>query len=206
MVLEILDEGLPAITDGAVVEALMSVPRHLFVVPEARSRAYRLEPTPIGRGQVTSNPALVAQVTQLLQLSGREKVLEIGTGTGYHAAILGRLAAEVISLEIDPVLAARARDLVPRFALAPVRILVADGSRGLAAEAPYDAIVISAGVERVDPVLTDQLLVGGRLVAPVGPEGDQWLTLMIRRRDGLERRRIKKVRYRFLVEPPRSGK
>src|SRR5262245_19948372 len=163
------------VTDPRVLSAMRHVPRHLFVDEALRDRAYGDHPLPIGDGQTISQPFMVARMTELLQLTGREKVLEIGTGSGYQAAVLSRLAARVCTIERIPRLAARARQVLESIGASNVWVRAADGTMGWVDEAPFDRIVVAAGGPRVPPPLVDQLADGGRLVMPVGPEDAQRL-------------------------------
>jgi protein-L-isoaspartate(D-aspartate) O-methyltransferase len=157
------------IRDERVLEAMEEVPRHEFVEAQDVDHAYADHPLPIGRGQTISQPYIVAQMLQALELKGYERVLEVGTGSGYQAAILGRLAARVYSIENDPELAAAARGRIERMDLSGrVEIVVADGSLGYPPAAPYDAIIVAAAAPRVPAGYIDQLAEGGRLVIPVG--------------------------------------
>lgn len=161
------------ITDERVLEAMGAVPRELFVPKQIRDRAYADAALPIGAGQTISQPWIVAAICQALVLSGTERVLEVGGGSGYSAAVLGRLAARVVSIELVAELAAAAREAL---AQAPpgggaVEVLVADGSTGSPDHAPFDAIAVHAAAPAPPRSLLHQLVPGGRLVAPVG-EGD----------------------------------
>ena len=166
------------IADPAVLEAMRNVPRHLFVDEALRDRAYGDHPLPIGDAQTISQPFIVARMTELLRLTGREKVLEIGTGSGYQAAVLSRLAARVCSIERIPKLAARARQALEAIGASNVWVRTADGTMGWADEAPFDRILVAAGGPSVPPPLVDQLAEGGRLVMPVGPEDAQRLKIV----------------------------
>ncbi|MDP9021744.1 MAG: protein-L-isoaspartate(D-aspartate) O-methyltransferase [Actinomycetota bacterium] len=173
------------VRDERVLEALRSVPRHHFVPDDQLHRAYRDRPLPIGHDQVTTQPSLVAAMVEALQLSGSERVLEVGTGLGYQAAILGQLAAEVWSVERFQALAEQARANLAAAGVDHVAVVLGDGTQGLAEHAPYDAIVVAAAYPQVPPPLVEQLRVGGTLVQPVGPGGAEDVTLFVRDQDGL---------------------
>lgn len=151
-----------------VLSAMLKVERHRFVPEEYRSKAYSDQPLPIGEGQTISQPYIVALMTELLALKGDEKVLEIGTGSGYQAAILGELAKEVYSIEIIESLAASANNLLLQLGYRNIRVKVGDGYLGWPEEAPFDAIIVTAAPDHVPQPLIDQLKEGGRLVVPVG--------------------------------------
>ena len=170
------------ISDRRVLEAFESVPRHLFVPQEYRSSAYEDGPLPIGFEQTISQPYIVAYMTQLLDLTGGERVLEVGTGSGYQAAILSALTAEVHTIELIPALADRAKAVFDQLGLRNIFLHVGDGSQGWEEAAPYDAIMVTAAGPRVPKSLLNQLTDGGRMVLPVGERGDQVLELW--RRDG----------------------
>jgi protein-L-isoaspartate(D-aspartate) O-methyltransferase len=172
------------IQDELVLEAMRTVPRHRFVPAYVRGSAYRDAPLPIGEGQTISQPYVVAFMTEALQLSGGEKVLEIGTGSGYQAAVLALIAGEVISVERLPRLAEEARRTLAELGYDNVRVVVGDGTQGWPEEAPYDAIMVTAASPEVPAPLLQQLAEGGRLVAPVGPRHTQQLVRV--RRDGEE--------------------
>jgi protein-L-isoaspartate(D-aspartate) O-methyltransferase len=169
------------IRDPRVLEALRSVPRHLFISPEYAVHAYADSPLPIGNEQTISQPYIVALMTQLLNLQGGEKVLEIGTGSGYQAAILGFLAGEVHSVERIPPLARRAEATLRQIGIRNVAVHVGDGTRGWAECAPYDCIVVTAAAPRVPVALLEQLVDGGLLVIPVGGRGNQTLQRLQRK-------------------------
>jgi protein-L-isoaspartate(D-aspartate) O-methyltransferase len=156
------------VRDDRVLSAMRSVPRHLFVPPTYRDAAYNDCPLPIGRGQTISQPYIVAVMTELLQIRPGDRVLEIGGGSGYQAAILGTLARDVISIERIPDVAEMAKENLSGAGITNVTIVIGDGTLGYPAKAPYDAILITAAAPDVPPPLIGQLAEGGRLVAPVG--------------------------------------
>jgi protein-L-isoaspartate(D-aspartate) O-methyltransferase len=180
---------LTGVCDVRVLEAVAQVPRAGFVPAGAERRAYRDEPIPIAGGQVTTQPSLVARMLEALALEGDERVLEIGTGYGWQTALLGRLAAQVLSIERLPELARAAEGNLRRHGAANVELMVGDGSAGLEARAPFEAIVVSAAFTSVPPPLAAQLAPGGRLVQPIGPGGHDDVTLFERARSGVVRRR-----------------
>ena len=185
------------VSDSRVIEAFRVVPRERFVPVECRELANTDEPVPIGHGQVTTQPSLVAQMVEALDLTGDENVLEVGTGLGYQAAILGRLARTVYSIERLHDLAARARDNLKAAGFDNVFVLVGDGALGLSSHAPYDAIVVSAASPSIPPPLVDQLADGGRLVQPMGRGGDE-IVRKFRKRGGTLTRSGDVVRARFV--------
>jgi protein-L-isoaspartate(D-aspartate) O-methyltransferase len=172
------------IRDEAVLHAMRAVPRESFVDEELREFAYRNAPLPIGSGQTISQPLIVAHMAEALELAPDERVLEIGTGSGYAAAVLSRIAKEVYTVERHPELADTATERLRQLGYRNVHVLCGDGTRGWPAHAPFDAIVVAAGSPGVPPALLEQLRVGGRLVIPVGPEVDaQQLIRVVRRGD-----------------------
>jgi protein-L-isoaspartate(D-aspartate) O-methyltransferase len=189
-----------AALDGRVMEALAKVPRHLFVPIELRPYAYVDTPLPIGYGKTISQPFIVALMTDLLELREEDRVLEIGTGLGYQAAVLAELAGEVHSIERIPELAARAREAL-REAGYDERVVVhiGDGTLGDSAHAPFDAIAVAAGAPRIPDALVDQLVLGGRLVVPVGGSTDQQLEQVVRTEEGQDVRRSVPCRFVPLV-------
>lgn len=172
------------VRDPRVLEAVSEVRRHLLVDEALRDRAYEDVPLPIGDGQTISAPGIVAAMSEALELEGDETVLEVGTGSGYQAAILSRLAARVISIERIPGLANRARSALDMLGVTNVVVHLGDGSRGRPSEAPFDAIVVTAGGPKVPEPLVEQLVPGGRLVGPFGPRGQQELIRVRRKPDG----------------------
>jgi protein-L-isoaspartate(D-aspartate) O-methyltransferase len=171
------------VRDPRVLEAMRTVPRHLFVPGHVIGSAYRDAPLPIGQGQTISQPYIVALMTELLELKGQEKVLEIGTGSGYQAAILGQLAAQVITVERIPQLAQEASELLVQLGYDNVHVKVGDGTLGWPDDAPYDAVIVTAASPQIPEPLKGQLTDGGRLVAPVGPRWTQELVRVRRRGD-----------------------
>jgi len=163
-----------------VMQAMRVVPRHEFVATEVKHLAYRDCPLPIGDHQTISQPYMVALMTEMLGLKGYERVLEVGTGSGYQTAILCQLAAQVYSLERYPRLAGRAAQVLAQLGYENVEIHVGDGSQGLADMAPFDAIIVSAGTPRIPDSLKAQLAIGGRLVIPVGLADEQKLVRLTR--------------------------
>lgn len=159
---------LRGLADERVLSAMYDVPRHEFAPPEARDRAYLDAPIPIGHGQTMSQPYTVAFMADALELTGDEKVLEIGTGSGYGAAVLAELAREVWTVERIPELADQARDALARVGYANVHVKLDDGTLGLAEEAPFDAICVTAGAKTLPDAYVEQLAPGGRIVIPIG--------------------------------------
>lgn len=168
------------IRDPRVLDAMGALPRHLFVPPDSMAVAYSDHPLSIGHGQTISQPYMVAAMTEALELRGAERVLEVGAGCGYQAAILARLAREVVALELEPRLAESAARRLAALGVANAQILAGDASAGFAERAPYDCIVVSAAARFVPQPMLQQLAEGGRLLIPVGPGQNQEL-LRIRR-------------------------
>jgi protein-L-isoaspartate(D-aspartate) O-methyltransferase len=169
------------VNDERVLSAMREIPRHLFVPEPYRSAAYQDSPLPIGQGQTISQPYIVAKMTELLEVSPEDIVLEIGTGSGYQAAILGKLAREVITLERIPEVAGMAMKNLESLGISNVRVVVTDGTEGYPNKAPYDAILVTASTPDVPRPLMDQLAEGGRLVAPVGSRDLQELVRLVRK-------------------------
>jgi protein-L-isoaspartate(D-aspartate) O-methyltransferase len=176
------------ITDERVLAAMRKVPRHLFVDEALRDRAYGDHPLPIGEQQTISQPYIVALMTSLLELRGDEKVLEVGTGSGYQAAVLAELARRVCSIERLPALATRARARLEALGYTNVWVRVGDGTLGWPDEAPFERIVVTAGGPQVPSPLFEQLAEGGRLMIPVGTMMEQTLT-MVEKVEGRQRTR-----------------
>ncbi len=182
------------IDDARVLAAMRQVPRHEFVPPDVRASAYEDRPLPIGWQQTISQPYIVAMMTAALDLQGHERVLEIGTGSGYQAAVLAAIVPEVCSIEILPELAAQARVTLERLGLERVRLRTGDGFRGWPERAPFAAIVVTASPLQVPQPLLEQLAPGGRMVLPVG--GEQQLLLRITRGpSGFESDTLAAVRF-----------
>lgn len=169
--------------DERVLRAMDKVPRHLFVPPSLRSSAYEDNPVPIGAGQTISQPYIVAYMLQELGVTSNDRVLEIGTGTGYQAALLAELAAEVYSVERVPALFLIAKETLSRLGYSNIELFQRDGTRGLSERAPFDRIIVAAAAPDVPTPLYDQLAEGGRMIIPVGTAEVQNLFL-IRKRDG----------------------
>lgn len=168
------------VEDPAVLVAMRDIPRHLFIPEEFRDAAYHDRPLPIGSGQTISQPYIVALMTSLLELKPGDRVLEIGAGSGYQAAILSKLARNVVTIERLPEIASKARDVLQGLGIYNVRVIVGDGTLGYSADAPYDGIIITAASPDVPSPLIDQLADGGRLVAPVGSRDLQQLVRVTR--------------------------
>ncbi len=173
------------INDPRVLAALRRVPRHLFVPRHLWDQAYDDYPLPIGADQTISQPYIVALMTELLEVKEQDRVLEIGTGSGYQAAILAELAAAVFSIDRMGGLADQAAAVLASLGYSNVQIRVGDGTLGWPEEMPFDAIIVTAGAPKVPRPLTEQLALGGRLVIPVGDMFTQTLTLIRKSRDGL---------------------
>jgi len=171
------------IFDERVLDAMARVPRHEFVAEEYREQAYEDHPVPIEEGQTLSQPYIVAIMLETLSLTGSEKVLEIGTGSGYQTALLAELSREVYSIERHPALAHSAENVLRRLGYTNVKVIVGDGSHGLPGEAPFDTIIVSAAAPRIPPALFEQLREGGRMIVPVGPAHAQELQF-VRKQDG----------------------
>lgn len=169
------------ITSPRILEAFLDIPRHLFIPENQHLFAYEDGPLPIGKGQTISQPYIVAYMTKHLNLAGNERVLEIGTGSGYQAAILGKLAAEVHTVERHHSLAEKATQLLADLGFENIRVHLGDGTIGLLEFAPYDAIMVTAAAPDVPVPLLDQLADGGRLIMPVGGRAGQVLHLYQRR-------------------------
>jgi protein-L-isoaspartate(D-aspartate) O-methyltransferase len=184
------------IDDPIVLSAMRNTPRHLFVPDHLQGNAYEDRPLPIGFGQTISQPYIVALMTQAIQAASGMRILEIGTGSGYQAAVLAETGAEVFSIEIVSALAARAEADLKKAGYGDVQVRAGDGYHGWLEAAPFDAIIVTAAAEAIPPPLLQQLKDGGRLIIPVGPPlGSQYLVL-VEREDGRNRtERLLPVRF-----------
>lgn len=187
------------IEDERVLAAMGEVPREEFVPADLRDRAYADSALPIGEEQTISQPWVVAAICQALELRGRERVLEVGTGSGYSAAVLARLAAEVIGIERHESLAEGAAAALRRVGAGNVRVLVGDGSRGYPEQAPFDAIAVHAAAPQAPPALLEQLAEGGRLVVPIASGESDELTLLRRLGDRVESTPLAPCRFVPLI-------
>ncbi len=169
------------VTDARILEAMLEIPRHLFVPEIYRSAAYDDGPLPIGHGQTISQPYIVAVMTDMLEITPGDRILEIGGGSGYQAAILGRLATEVITIERLPDIAALARRNLNAVGAANVTVVEGNGTLGYTERAPYDGIIVTAAAPDVPEPLVEQLAEGGRLIAPVGSRGMQMLVKIVKK-------------------------
>lgn len=195
--LQIIARG---VSDRRLIDAMLKTPRHIFVEEAMAAQAYSDTPLPIGEKQTISQPYMVALMTELLELDGSEKVLEIGTGSGYQAAILAALADRVYTIERIRPLALRARKALDSLGLLNVNIKISDGTTGWEEEAPFDAIIVTAGAPDIPQKFIDQLASGGRLVIPVGSQFEQVLVRIIKNADGtLNREQITGCRFVKLV-------
>ena len=187
------------ISDPAVLEAMRKIPRHVFVSEALRDQAYGDFPLPIGEQQTISQPYIVAEMTQALQLTREDRVLEIGTGSGYQAAILGEIAYRVYTIERIRALYLQARRLFDELRLFNVVTRYGDGSKGWEEESPFDAIIVTAGAPRIPATLLNQLAVGGRLVAPVGNQHSQDLIKVVKDKTGIRQSNLGGCRFVKLV-------
>ena len=189
---QLIDRG---IRDERVIEAMRRVPRHQFVPEQYQHMAYADGPLPIGEGQTISQPYIVALMTQLLHLQGSEKVLEIGTGSGYQAAVLGHMALEVHSVEQHGALSRSADGVLKNLELSNIQLHVGDGSQGLPDQGPFEAILATAAAPSVPQPLMDQLVDGGRLVLPVGGPSGQLLQVWERQGEKFDHETIAPVAF-----------
>lgn len=191
LIQQLLRQG---IDDPNVIKALRAVPRHAFVPEDLRRESYDNNPLPIGHRQTISQPFVVAYMCQELHLKATDRVLEIGTGSGYHAAVMSELAAEIYTIEIIPELAEDARQVLDSLGYQNIHVRVGDGFQGWLEHAPYDAIILTAAPSSIPEALKDQLKLGGRLIAPVGTDWQQ-LILLERTDQGLKSTKLLPVRF-----------
>ncbi len=190
------DQG---VRDLSVLHAIDEVPRHLFVPTAVRHRAYEDSALPIGSGQTISQPSIHARYLELLRLTGKERVLEIGTGSGYQTALLAKLASQVFTIERLSLLLERAKEILRQVGASNVSYMLGDGTLGWSEFSLYDAILVGAGAPEIPPAYIDQLADGGRLLIPLGGRDEQTLHLFTRRGEELERKDIAPVRFVPLV-------
>ena len=184
------------VRDTRVLNAMRTVPRDRFVPPEIAGRAYEDNPLPIGGGQTISQPYIVAYMTEALEVAPAHKVLEIGTGSGYQAAVLGEVARQVYTIEIVPELARRSAATLKALGYTNVHVREGDGFSGWPEQAPFDRILVTAAPEQIPQPLLDQLAPGGRLVIPVGAQGQtQWITIAAKTGRGVVQRRTIPVQF-----------
>lgn len=182
------------VKDPLVLKAMHKVPRHLFIFENLREVAYADGPLPIGEGQTISQPYIVALMTELMELEGGEEVLEIGTGSGYQAAVLAEIASEVYTIEIIKILADRAESTLTSLGYENITVRCGDGYQGWEEHAPFDGIIVTAAPDHIPQPLLDQLKVGARLVIPVG-ELFQELVVVTKTEEGIEKRAVIPVRF-----------
>ncbi len=195
MVEEQLSASGRDIKNHLVLDAMASVPRHEFVPEAVRKFAYQDEPLPIGHGQTISQPFIVAFMTEQLNPKPSDRILEIGTGSGYQAAILSRLVAEVYTIEIIEPLAKRAEADLKRLGYLNVKVLTGDGYKGWPEHAPFDCVIVTCAPDHIPQALVDQLREGGRMIIPVGDPGDQQLYLLQKRAAKIEQQAVLPVRF-----------
>ncbi|MEZ0343821.1 MAG: protein-L-isoaspartate(D-aspartate) O-methyltransferase [Caldimicrobium sp.] len=187
------------IKDERVLKAMLKVPRHLFVPPSLRDQAYGDFPLPIGEGQTISQPYIVALMTEALELKGKERVLEVGTGSGYQTAILAELAAWVYTIEKYATLQERAKAVLFELGYKNISFKIGDGTLGWKEAAPFDAIIVTAAAPQIPLPLIEQLAEGGRIVIPVGDEFSQMLIKGVKKGGTLHTKSLEPVRFVKLV-------
>jgi len=187
------------VTDAAVIDAMTRVPRHLFVSEAMAESAYGDFPLPIGEGQTISQPYIIAEMTQRLELSGSERVLEIGTGSGYQAAILSKIVYKVYTIERNNTLFLQTRKLFDRLKYHNIVTRYSDGTQGWKQEGPFDAIIVTAGGNQIPTPLVDQLAIGGRLVMPVGGHHSQELLKIEKTENGIQTTNLGGCRFVKLI-------
>lgn len=192
------------VSNPAVLDAMRSVPRHRFAPHRSPELAYTDRPLPIGHEQTISQPYIVAFMTELVEPKADDRALEIGTGSGYQAAVLAKIVDSVYTIEIIPELGTSARARLAELGYQNVQVKIGNGFKGWPERAPFDVIVVTAAPKRIPPPLLQQLARGGRLIVPVGPSpGTQQLTLVTKKQDGITRKTIAPVRFvPFLKQEP----
>jgi protein-L-isoaspartate(D-aspartate) O-methyltransferase len=186
------------IKDKRVLEAMGKIPRHLFVPQNMRAYSYNDEPLPIGEGQTISQPYIVAYMTEVLELKKTDRVLEIGTGSGYQSAILAELTDEVFTVELNRELSQRAQKILEKLGYTNIRFKVGDGTYGWIEKAPFDSMMVTAAPDRIPRSLEEQLSVGGRMIIPVG-SAIQELLLVVRGKNKFKRKNLIPVRFVPLI-------
>ena len=186
------------VKDKNVLDAMKKVPRHLFVPDDMKSHAYSDEPLPIGEGQTISQPYIVAYMTEALKLSKGKKVLEVGTGSGYQAAILAEIVGEIYSVELVEFLSYRAQDVLSEMGYKNIHFKIGDGSFGWEEFAPFDAIMVTAAPSKIPKALKQQLKINGEMIIPVG-DTFQELVLITREEDGYRKKKLLPVRFVPLI-------
>jgi protein-L-isoaspartate(D-aspartate) O-methyltransferase len=186
------------VKDKNILEAMRKVPRHKFVSDNMKAYAYSDEPLPIGEGQTISQPYIVAYMTEVLHLNKEERVLELGTGSGYQAAILAEVAKEVYTVEIIESLSLKAQKVIHELGYANIYFKIGDGSRGWEEYAPYDAIIVTAAPEKIPDALREQLKISGRMIIPVGMTFQE-LVLITREKKRFKKKRLLPVRFVPLI-------
>ncbi|MEB3346468.1 protein-L-isoaspartate(D-aspartate) O-methyltransferase [Aquimarina gracilis] len=183
------------INDPATLRAMRKVPREAFVPKSIREHAYQDNPLPIGQGQTISQPYIVAFMTQILQLKPNYKVLEIGTGSGYQAAVLAEIVRSVYTIEIVEELGVSAKKVFQKLGYTNVITRIGDGYNGWEEHAPFDAIIVTAGIEEIPQPLLDQLAEGGRMIIPVGPSNQRNLVLVTKKKGKIKTKKVLPVRF-----------
>lgn len=203
---DMVDEQIRArgISDGDVLKAMRKVPRHRFVPEQHQKLAYRDSPLPIGLSQTISQPYIVAYMTDAADIEKNHKVLEIGTGSGYQAAVLGEIAREVYTIEIVPELAQRSTRILAELGYKNVIVKHGNGYLGWPEQAPFDAIIVTAAPDEIPKALIDQLAVGGKMVIPVGT-GDQEMVVLKKTAEGVTERRTMPVRFVPMTGKPTAN-
>jgi len=186
------------IRDEFVLKAMEKVPRHLFVPKNMQSYAYQDEPLSIGEGQTISQPYIVAYMTEAIQLKGEEKVLEVGTGSGYQAAILAEIVREVYSVEIIESLSQQAQEVLNKLGYKNIFFKIGDGTLGWSEQSPFDAIVVTAAPDKIPKALQEQLKLSGKMIIPIGSMFQE-LVLMIREKKKLKKKKLLPVRFVPLI-------